>query len=488
MADTSSARSHLQSIARRLMVERGLQPEFSGGAIAQAQAIPDPPPVGNGLRDLTSLLWCSIDNDDSRDLDQLSVAERGADDLTIVRVAIADVDALVPRGSPIDDHARTNTTSVYTPAQIFPMLPERLSTDLTSLVQDEPRAALVVEMHVADDGTVRQASIARARVLNRAKLAYDAIAQWLDGEAPLPGGVAKIAGLGESLRLQDRIAQAMRQRRQRQGALSLESVQAQAVFDGDRLTGLRRDQKNRAKALIEDFMIAANSATAGFLEQRGSPVVRRVLRTPKRWGRIVEVAREHGGTLPDTPDARALDTFLRDRRAADPDRFPEISLAILKLLGAGEYAVVGPGQPAEGHFGLAARDYTHSTAPNRRFPDLVTQRLLKTALRGRPSPYSIDELRALAAHCTAQENAAEKVERQVSKSAAALLLSSRIGQVFDAIVTGASDKGTWVRVLAPPVEGRVVRGEAGLDVGERVRVQLVAADADRGFIDFVPAR
>jgi exoribonuclease R len=378
--------------------------------MAQVQAIPDPPPAGKGLRDLTSLLWCSIDNDDSRDLDQLSVAEHGADGLTIVRVAIADVDGWVPRGSPIDDHAPTNTTSVYTPAQIFPMLPERLSTDLTSLVQDEPRAALVVEMHVAADGTVREGVIVQARVLNR------------------------------------------------------------------------------AKALIEDFMIAANSATAGFLEDRGSPVVRRVLRTPKRWGRIVEVVREHGGALPDTPDARALDTFLRDRHAADPDRFPELSLAILKLLGAGEYAVVGPGQPAEGHFGLAARDYTHSTAPNRRFPDLVTQRLLKAALRDRPSPYSIDELRALAAHCTAQENAAEKVERQVSKSAAALLLSHRIGHVFDAIVTGASDKGTWVRVLAPPVEGRVVRGEAGLDVGERVRVQLVAADADRGFIDFVPAR
>jgi len=487
MTDPTSAKSRLQSIAYRLMVERGLQPEFSRGAIAQAQAIPDPPPVGNGLRDLTSLLWCSIDNDDSRDLDQLSVAERRADGLTIVRVAIADVDAMVPRGSPIDDHARANTTSVYTPAQIFPMLPERLSTDLTSLVQDEPRAALVVEMHVADDGTVRDALIVQARVLNRAKLAYDAIAAWLDGDAPLPDRAAKIAGLDACLRLQDQIAQAMRQHRQRQGALSLESIQARAVFDGDQLTGLQRDQKNRAKALIEDFMIAANSATAGFLEDRGSPVVRRVLRTPKRWGRMVEVAREHGGALPDTPDARALDTFLRERRAADPDRFPEISLAILKLLGAGEYAVVDPGQPAEGHFGLAARDYTHSTAPNRRFPDLLTQRLLKAALRDRPSPYSIEELRALAAHCTAQENAAEKVERQVSKSAAALLLSSRIGQIFDAIVTGASDKGTWVRVLAPPVEGRVVRGETGLDVGERVRVRLVAADADRGFIDFVPA-
>ena len=470
------------------MVERGLQPDFSRGAMVQARAIPDPPPTSHGLRDLTSLLWCSIDNDDSRDLDQLSVAERSADGRTLLRVAIADVDALVPRGSPIDDHARANTTSVYTPAQIFPMLPERLSTDLSSLVQDEPRAALVVEMHVADDGLVGEASIVEARVLNRARLAYDATAAWLDGDAPLPAAVARIGGLEECLRLQDRIAGAMRQRRQQQGALSLDSIQAQAVFDGEQLTGLRRDQKNRAKALIEDFMIAANGATARFLEDRGSPVVRRVLRTPKRWSRIVEVAREHGGSLPDAPDARALDAFLRDRRSADPDRFPDLSLAIVKLLGAGEYAVVGPGQPAEGHFGLAARDYTHSTAPNRRFPDVVTQRLLKATLRDQPPPYSIDDLRMLAAHCTAQEDAAEKVERQVSKAAAALLLSSRVGSIFDAIVTGASDKGTWVRVLAPPVEGRVVRGEAGLDVGERVRVQLVAADADRGFIDFVAAR
>src|SRR4029453_9729457 len=283
MADTPSARSRLQSIARRVMVERGLQPEFSRGAMAQARAIPDPPPASDGLRDLTSLPWCSIYNDDSRDLDQLSVAERGSDGRTIVRVAIADVDALVPRGSPIDDHARANTTSVYTPAQIFPMLPERLSTDLTSLVQDEPRAALVVEMHGGGDGPVHEASMVEARVLNRARLAYDATAAWLDGEAPVPAGVAKIGGLEECLRLQDRTAGAMRHRRQQEGALSLDSVQAQAVFDGEQLTGLRRDQKNRAKALIEGFMIAANGATARFLEDRGSPVVRRVLRTPKRW-------------------------------------------------------------------------------------------------------------------------------------------------------------------------------------------------------------
>ena len=470
------------------MHERGLQPDFSPPALAQAQKIPDPPPVDRDLRDLTGLLWCSIDNDDSRDLDQLSAAEPGSDGATLVRVAIADVDAHVPKGSAIDDHARTNTTSVYTPAQVFPMLPERLSTDLTSLVEAEPRAAVVVEMEVAADGAIGGSSVARAMVLNRAKLAYDAVAAWLEGDGPAPSRLRNVNGLAASLQLQDRVAQALRQRRQRQGALSLESMQARAVFDGDQLADLQRDRKNRAKALIEDFMIAANGTVARFLADRGLPAIRRMLRTPSRWSRIVEVGREFGGTLPDAPDARALDAFLRERRAADPDRFPDLSLAVVKLLGAGEYAVVVPGDRSDGHFGLAVRDYTHSTAPNRRFPDLLTQRQVKAALAGTDAPYSTPELEELAAHCTRQENAADKVERQVSKSAAALLLAGRIGQVFDGIVTGASDKGTWVRVITPPVEGRVVRGEAGLDVGERVRVQLVGANAERGFIDFARAR
>ncbi len=470
------------------MHERGLQPDFSPPALAQAREIPDPPPVHGGLRDLTSLLWCSIDNDDSRDLDQLSAAEPGADGATLLRVAIADVDAYVPKGSPIDDHARINTTSVYTTAQIFPMLPERLSTDLTSLVEAEPRAAIVVEMQVTADGAIGSASIVHAMVLNRAKLAYDAVAAWLDGAAPAPAKLQNVNGLAASLQLQDRVAQALRQRRQRQGALSLESMQAHAVFDGDQLADLQRDLKNRAKVLIEDFMIAANGTVARFLADNGLPAIRRMLRTPSRWSRIVEIGREFGGTLPDAPDAGALDAFLRERRAADPDRFPDLSLAVVKLLGAGEYAVVIPGEQSDGHFGLAVRDYTHSTAPNRRFPDLVTQRQVKAALAAAAAPYSTPELQALAAHCTQQENAADKVERQVSKSAAALLLADRIGQVFDGIVTGASDKGTWVRVITPPVEGRVVRGEAGLDVGERVRVQLIGANAERGFIDFARAR
>jgi exoribonuclease-2 len=470
------------------MAERGLIPDFSPAAIAESQAIPDPPPIDGALPDLGGLLWCSIDNDDSRDLDQLSVAEPGAGGTTVVRVAVADVVGLVPPRQPIDDHARANTTSVYTPAQIFSMLPERLSTNLTSLVQDEPRAAIVIEMHVKTDGSVESSSLTRALVRNRAKLAYNEVAAWLDGAVPAPAMVTAVPGLDECLRLQDRVAHAMRERRQRQGALSLESPEAHAVFDGDQISDLRREQKNRAKVLIEDFMIAANGETARFLSDRGSPSLRRILRTPKRWNRIVEVAREAGGSLPETPDARALEAFLRDRRAADPERFPDLSLAIVKLLGAGEYAVVVPGQAPEGHFGLAVRDYTHSTAPNRRFPDLVTQRLVKAALDGDAAPYAVEDLRALATHCTLQENAAEKVERQVSKSAAALLLSDRVGQAFTGIVTGASDKGTWVRVFTPPVEGRIVRGNAGLDVGDHVRVQLVATDADRGFIDFARAR
>jgi exoribonuclease-2 len=470
------------------MVERGLEPEFSPAAIAQAQALPETLPATGALLDLSHLLWCSIDNDDSRDLDQLSVAEAGTNGTTLVRVAIADVDALVARDTPIDRHASANTTSVYTPAQIFPMLPEQLSTDLTSLVEGQRRLAVVVEMMVNGDGSVGASSIKRAIVQNRAKLAYNSVAAWLEGTAAAPPRVAAVRGLDENLRIQDRAAQAMRGLRHQQGALTLESVEPTAVFTGDSLSDLRRDEKNRAKALIEDFMVAANGAAARFLADRHSPSVRRVLRAPKRWSRIVVIAREVGVTLPAEPDARALDDFLSARRAADPDRFPDLSLAVVKLLGAGEYAVVGPGESPEGHFGLAVRDYAHSTAPNRRFPDLLTQRLLKAALAGADSPYPIDQLHSLAEHCTMQENAAEKVERQVRKSAAALLLSNRTGEVFEGIVTGASDKGTWVRVMTPPVEGRVIRNDAGLDVGDRVRVQLVGSNVERGFIDFSRVR
>jgi len=485
MGPTMRTRSDLRTIARRVMRERGLEPDFSPAVLAEVGAMTkaagerDP-----AIRDLRDRLWCSIDNDDSRDLDQLSVAEPLAGGQVKILVAVADVDALVRPGSAPDNHARTNTTSVYTAGGIFPMLPEKLSTDLTSLGEGAERLALVFEMTLGADGTAGASAVYRAVVRNRAKLAYNAVAAWLDGQGPPPPRVAAVAGMEEQLRIQDRVAQAMKASRHQHGALSLETLETRAVFDDEVLIDLRPDEKNRAKELIEDFMIAANGVTARYLASRRSPSLRRILKTPERWDRIVELAREVGERLPATPDARTLELFLAGRRAADPLRFPDLSLSVVKLLGSGEYVVDLPGQTPEGHFGLAVRDYTHSTAPNRRFPDLLTQRLLKAALAGRPAPYTGDELGALARHCTEQEDNASKVERQVRKSAAALLMQSRLGERFDALVTGASDKGTWVRVLEPHVEGKLVRGGEGLDVGDRVRVELVATDVERGYIDF----
>jgi VacB/RNase II family 3'-5' exoribonuclease len=480
-----SSRGELQAIARRAMSERGLLPDFSPEAMVETNAITRAAAeTDQSIRDLRGLLWCSIDNDDSRDLDQLTVAEAMAGGTVKIRVAVADVDAVVKEGSAIDGHARTNTTSVYTAAEIFPMLPEKLSTDLTSLGEGETRMAIVIEMAVAADGTVTASELYRAVVLNRAKLAYNGVAAWLDGTAAAPAHLAAAPGLDEQLRTQDGVAQAMKSLRHRHGALSLDTLEARVVFDGEVLADLRPDEHNRAKELIEDFMIAANGVTAKYLEGKGCPSLRRVLRAPERWDRIVELTAGLGGRLPAQPDARALEEFLARRREADPLRFPDLSLSVVKLLGRGEYVVELPGQAVDGHFGLAVRNYTHSTAPNRRFPDLITQRLLKAALAGRPAPYATDELDGLARHCTLQEDNAEKVERQVRKSAAALLLASRIGQRFDAIVTGASDKGTWVRILRPAAEGKVVQGSRGLDVGDRVRVELVRTDVERGFIDF----
>jgi VacB/RNase II family 3'-5' exoribonuclease len=486
MAQASKAL--LRSIARRAMTESGLLTDFSPEVEAEVAAIagarPEPAP---GVRDLRKLLWASIDNDDSRDLDQLSVAEPLASGAVRVLVAIADVDAAVRMGSATDAHARTNTTSVYTAAQIFPMLPERLSTDLTSLNEEEDRLAVVTEMVVAADGAVGEARVYRAWVRNQAKLAYDAVAAWLDGAAEAPPRLAQVPGLEEQLRIQDRVAQSLKAVRQRAGALSLETIEARPVFAGDTIEDLRADEKNRAKALIEDFMVAANGVVARFLDEKGLPSLRRVLRSPERWARIAALAAALGEHLPDEPSAGALEAFLLRRRAADPERFPDLSLSVVKLLGKGEYVAETPEARAGGHFGLAVRDYTHSTAPNRRYPDLVTQRLVKAALDARPSPYDESTLADLARHCTEQEDNAAKVERRVRKSAAALLLARRGGERFEALVTGASPKGTWVRIARPAVEGRVVRGFEGLDVGDRVRVELVRTDVERGFIDFARA-
>jgi exoribonuclease-2 len=476
---------NLTAIARQAMIEHGLQPDFSPEAQRQAQSLsPADSKTRRAIRDLRAMLWSSIDNDDTRDLDQLVVAEPLTNELIKILVAVADVDALVARSSAIDDHARSNTTSVYTAAKTFPMLPEKLSTDLTSLGQGEERLAVVIEMAIDTQGQISASDVYRALVLNRAKLAYDSVAAWLDGNAPSPAALSAVAGMDQQLRQQDKVAQALRRIRYERGALNFETVQARPVFNEGVLTDLRADERNRAKELIEDFMIASNGVVARYLQRKGRSLLRRVLRSPERWPRIVALAASVGGRLPAQPDALALNTFLASRRSADPATFPELSLSVLKLLGAGEYAVELPNQPAAGHFGLAVNEYTHSTAPNRRFPDLLTQRLLKAALNGEPAPYTDGELSELAAHCTVQEKNATKVERQVRKAAAALLLIDRIGQQFNGIVTGASEKGTWIRISEPIAEGKIVKGSAGLDVGDRVRVELVHVDAERGFIDF----
>lgn len=479
-------RSQLQRIARRVMTDRGLLPDFSPQALAELDKIRSAPaPTKDApVIDLRELLWCSIDNDDSRDLDQLTVAEGLPDSNVRILVAVADVDSLVKGGSAIDEHARYNTTSVYTAAQIFPMLPEELSTGLTSLNFGEDRPAIVIEMVVSPDGALQNSNLRQALVRNHAKLAYNSVAAWLEGRAAAPEAVSAAKGLDENLRLQDKAAQSMRDFRHTHGALSLQTVEARPIFDGDQIRDLEVETKNRATAIIEDFMIAANGVSARYLAASQFPSIRRVVRVPKRWDRIVELAREHNDQLPADPDPKALDAFLLKEKAADPLRFPDLSLAVIKLLGSGEYVAEQPGSIPPGHFGLAVKDYAHSTAPNRRYPDLTTHRLVKCAIQGKAAPFTYDELGVMAQHFTAQEDAANKVERQVGKSAAALLLEGKIGQQFDAIVTGASDKGTWVRLLTMPIEGKMVKGFEGLDVGHRVRVQLMSVSVDQGFIDF----
>ena len=466
------------------MRERGFEPDFSSEAEAQVASLHGPA-APDGRRDLRTLLWCSIDNDDSRDLDQLSVADTTRPGATRILVAIADVDSLVRRDTPVDQHAAHNTTSVYTGAQIFPMLPERLSTDLTSLNEDEDRDAIVIDYLVNGDGSLGESDVYGAVVRNHAKLAYPSVGAWLEGSAPPPPKIAEVPGLDANLRQQDRAAQALKKRRHQLGALTLATIEPRPVFEDDTLRDLAETQHNRATELIEDLMIASNGVVARFLAGHGLASLRRVVRVPQKWPRIVDLAAQHGYRLPHDPDAVALEEWLLRRRAEDPQQFPDLSLSVVKLLGRGEYVVEHPGEDATGHFGLAVQDYTHSTAPNRRFPDLVAQRIVKAAfVRASAPPYDEGELHAIAERCTEREDAANKVERLVRKAAAALLLQSRIGERFDAIVTGASEKGTWVRIRRPPVEGRLERGYEGLDVGDHVRVKLVHTDPARGFIDF----
>ena len=483
------------------MLERGLEPEFPGAARSEAERAQAAATNGSAdVRDLRQLLWCSIDNDDSKDLDQLTVAEQGAGGTAIIRIAVADVAEVVKKDSALDAHAALNTTSVYTEGEIFPMLPPRLSTDLTSLNPGEDRLSIVVEAVVDANGSVASVSVYRAAVRNHAKLTYNEVGRWLEEGTVLPDSVRAVDGLDANLQLQDQAARRLLAARAELGALDLETDEPKAVFDNGNVLDLKPREKNRAGMLIEDFMIAANGVTARFLESNRVPAIRRIVRTPEKWDRIVQLAWDHHQVkLPESPDAKALSEFLRQEREADPENFPILSLAVLKLLGRGQYVAEIPGDQTPGHFGLAVDAYTHSTAPNRRFPDLVTQRLIKATLARKPvpgpargsrawdlMPYSRDELVALAAHCTEQEDNAKKVERAVRKSAAALLLERRIGTLFDSIVTGASQKGTWVRIWHPAVEGKLETGDERYEVGERVRVRLVHTDVERGFIDFKP--
>ncbi len=480
------SRTDLARIATEAMSERGLEPAFPAGVEQQLSSITGPgSDAESRIRDLTSLPWCSIDNDDSLDLDQLTACEMLGDGAVKIFVAVADVDALVKKGSAIDEHARINTTSVYTSAKVFPMLPERLSTDLTSLNPGQNRLALVTEMIVAADASIEKASVYRATVRNKAKLAYDAVSAWIDGVGALPEAARAVPGMDVQLHTQDEVAQRLRAKRHAEGALELQTFQPRAVFEGERVVDIRLQVQNRARQLIEELMIATNEHAARFLASGGGASLRRVVRSPERWLRITEVARKFGESLPKEPDSRALAAFLARRLKADALRFPDLSLVIVKLMGSGEYVVERPGGTPIGHFGLAMRDYTHSTAPNRRFPDLITSRMLKGLLAGDQPPYSLAELEALAGHCTQQEDAAQKIERRVRKSEAAMLLESHLGQQFDAIVTGCSVSDTWVRTFTPPVEGKLVAGVFELEVGQRVHVKLVTANVERGFIDFV---
>ena len=476
--------TELSAVARQSLIDNGFQPDETDAVKAEISRL-HAAAEQNGVRDLRSLLWSSIDNATSRDLDQIEVAEETHEGGVVVRVGIADVDALVTKGSAIDRYAESNATSVYTGVHVYPMLPEELSTDLTSLNEGEDRLVLVIEIELAKDGSVRRHDVYRALATNHAKLAYEEVGAWLEGRGPEPKKSVANDALEQQLWLQDRAASLLKNVRESAGALEFETIEATPVAKDGKVESLSVTRKNRARDLIEDFMIAANVAIAQILAERNRSAIRRVVHEPRRWERIVEIAAQYGAKLPAKPDPRALSAFLGARRAADPLRFPDLSLSVVKLLGPGEYVLDKPG-PADdqGHFGLAANDYSHATAPNRRYADLVTQRLVKAAIAGVPAPYTDDELAAIAKQCTDRENAANRVERITRKAAAAILLEHRIGQTFEAIVTGVNKDGTYVRLLSPPAEGRVMRGEKGMDVGERVRVKLVRTDMRKGFIDF----
>ena len=487
MQPSHNAPFNLVAAAHASMIEHGFQPDFPAGAAAQLAAIqahPELPPAP-GAQDLRSLLWSSIDNDTSKDLDQIEWAEQLPDGRIRVLVGVADVDARVALGTVLDSHAKSETTSVYTGVQVFPMLPAVLSEGITSLNENQDRVSHVIEFSVDQAGAVSDGKVYPGIVRNKAQLAYNAVGSWLEGSGPAPAKVAANADLAAQLKLQDSAAQRMVGSRFQHGALDLETIETRPDMQGGQPVAIERQTKNRATSLIEEFMVAANGVAARIFEDGGVASIRRVVRVPKRWDRMVEVAQGMGTTLPAEPDSKALNDFLLAQKQKDPDHFPDLSLTMIKLMGPGEYVLVKPNEPSPGHFGLAVQDYLHSTAPNRRFPDIVTQRLMKAFLAHAASPYSEDDLNTIAIHCTLMEDNARKVERDMEKRVAAVVLKPRIGQSFPAIVTGVNKYGTFVRTLNPNVDGMVVQGGKGLDVGDKVTVKLINTDPQRGFIDFV---
>jgi len=475
----------LQAVAKTVVQQHGFQPDFAPEVQQQLQQLRANPPLiaaGATVRDLRSLLWSSIDNDTSRDLDQIEVAERLPNGDVKVLIGIADVDAFVPKQSAIDRHAAREATTVYTGIRNFPMLPEELSTGKTSLLEHQDCLSVVTEFVVTADGHVTSSNVYRSLVRNQAQLQYNSIGAWLEGAAAAPPKVAASADLQAQLRLQDEVAQKLRSRRYENGALDLQTDEVYPLVLNAQVVDVVNQQKNHATELIEDFMIAANGVVARLLDKVSS--LRRIVKQPERWDRIVQLAAGYGEKLPATPDSKALNDFLVKRSTADPDHFADLSLSVIKLIGPGEYVLERPGDPEAGHFGLAVQDYTHSTAPNRRFADIVTQRIIKSLLASQPNPYSDDELSAIAANCTARGDAARKVEREMAKRMAAVAMQNRIGATFDAIVTGATPKGTFVRVAQPRVEGLLAQGQQGVDVGDKLRVKLIRTDVQHGFIDF----
>ncbi len=488
MPNGNPAHVDLQAMAKSIMMEEGFEPDFPPQVPEQlAQLRSRPPQVspGGDVRDLRQLLWSSIDNDTSRDLDQIEVAQRLSNGDVKVMVGIADVDTFIPKLTPIDQHAARETTTVYTGIRNFPMLPEELSTGVTSLLENQDRLCVVIEFVVDSAGNLTSPGLYRAVVRNRAQLQYNSVGAWLQGEAAAPPKLSVSSDLQAQLKLQDEVAQCLKQQRIQHGALNLQTDEVHPLVLNDKVIDVVKQEKNRATDLIEDFMVAANGVVARQLEKVSS--LRRIVRTPERWDRIVQLAAGKGAKLPAQPDSKALNDFLLQQKAADPDHFADLSLAVIKLIGPGEYVLERAGDVAPGHFGLAVQDYTHSTAPNRRFADVVTQRLIKAMLAGQPNPYTDDELTAIATNCTQKEDAARKVEREMAKRLSAVAMQGHIGEIFDAIVTGVTPHGTFVRVLKPHIEGLLAQGQNGLDVGDKLRARLTRTDVQRGYIDFARA-